>query len=32
MAAKAAEHGLLFPRFAGEEVGNLISFLRSTPR
>ncbi|MBI5629079.1 MAG: c-type cytochrome [Candidatus Rokubacteria bacterium] len=32
MAAKAAEHGLLLPRFAGEELGNLISFLRSATR
>ncbi|MBI3003006.1 MAG: c-type cytochrome [candidate division NC10 bacterium] len=29
MAAVAAERGVLYPRFAGDEMGNLLGFLRS---
>jgi cytochrome c553 len=32
MAARAAEVGVLYPRFAGEEMGNLVGFLRSAAR
>lgn len=29
MAATAAERGVLYPRFSGDEMGNLVGFLRS---
>lgn len=29
MAAVAAERGVLYPRFSGDEMGNLVGFLRS---
>jgi cytochrome c551/c552 len=29
MAAVAAEQGVLYPRFSGDEMGNLLGFLRS---
>jgi cytochrome c551/c552 len=32
MAAKTAELGVLYPRFAGDELANLVGFLRSTVR
>lgn len=32
MAARAAELGVLYPRFAGDEMGNLVGFLRSAAR
>jgi mono/diheme cytochrome c family protein len=30
MAAMAAEHGIPFPRFTGDEMANLVAFLRAT--
>jgi mono/diheme cytochrome c family protein len=32
MAVKAAELGVLYPRFAGDELANLVGFLRSAVR
>jgi hypothetical protein len=32
MAAKAAELGILYPRFTDDEVGSLVSYLRSVGR
>jgi hypothetical protein len=29
MAAKALERGVLYPRFSGDEMPNLLAFLRS---